>query len=249
MGLASSLSKVLSLTQKIGAYPQTLLPIKFDTGVLDKVFGMEGQLVQINSVSDAKNFVQGALSNLTQGANLINCGIHTLSNYNIFLGQLASGLTVMAARIADEFFDVIMCQINSAVSQIIGGVISIIKAVHDIWTSMVLLWKSLENLYESWTTWSNINFEWKLNEENCIDMYASIVACLLNKLLGEYISSFKHKVISEIDKFGNDLNAQIYDKLNDTRVISQFADRQSFLLKKASLQINGLTKENLLNIT
>jgi len=77
-------------------------------------------------------------------------------------------------------------------------------------------------------------------------MYAAIAGCLLNKFLGPYIEEFTDKVVGKINEVGNNFNNALYEGLQDVNTFSSYANQESFLLKKASLQIKGLTKENLL---
>jgi hypothetical protein len=78
-------------------------------------------------------------------------------------------------------------------------------------------------------------------------MYAAIAGCLLNKFLGPYIEEFTSKVVGKINEVGNDFNDKLYDELQDANVFASYANREAFLLKKASIQMSGLTKENILS--
>ena len=79
-------------------------------------------------------------------------------------------------------------------------------------------------------------------------MYAAIAGCLLNKYLGTYLEDLTSKIVGKINEVGNNFNDALYDSLSDVNTFTSYTKQESFLLKKASIQIKGLTKENLLNI-
>lgn len=113
-------------------------------------------------------------------------------------------------------------------------------------SSVLLLFDIICDTVKSWFDWSNTKIELELQQENCKDMFASIAACFLNKYLGNYLDDFAEKTVSKIKEMGNQLNEEIYEGLQDVNTFSSFAKQESFLLKKAYIQIKGLSKENIL---
>ena len=98
------------------------------------------------------------------------------------------------------------------------------------------------DMLSSWFNWGEANWDFMLDKENCDDMYSAIIACLLNKFLGPFVKKIKENTVGKINKWGEELNQELYEGLSDVNVISDFANREAFLLKKASIQIGGLTK-------
>ena len=84
--------------------------------------------------------------------------------------------------------------------------------------------------------------------QNCSDLLSSIAACFLDKFLGKYIDDFVNNATEKINEMGNDMNNFISEQLEDVNVLADYTNREAFLLKKASLQIKGLTPENLLSL-
>ena len=54
-------------------------------------------------------------------------------------------------------------------------------------------------------------------------MFASIMACFLNKYLGKYLDDFAEKAVGEINKIGNIMNDKLYDELQDINTFSSYA--------------------------
>jgi hypothetical protein len=105
----------------------------------------------------------------------------------------------------------------------------------------------LVDLWKNWTDWADWKFQLNIEKEACMDMYAAIAGCLLNKYLGPYLEEFTDKVVGKINEVGNNFNDALYDSLSDVNTFTSYANQESFLLKKASIQLKGLTKENLLS--
>lgn len=86
-----------------------------------------------------------------------------------------------------------------------------------------------------------------LNKNECIELYSSIAACLLNKFLGPFVDKFTEKVVGGINDVGEEFNNMLFEELQDVNTLSSYINQEAFLLEKASLQMRGLTKENLLS--
>lgn len=148
--------------------------------------------------------------------------------------------------VIDEIYDAISYQISNAVNQVVGSILAVVDALGSLVSSIVSLWEAIVDTVSSWADWSNLKLELELQQENCKDMFASIAACLLNKFLGSYLDEFTEKVVGKINEVGSDFNDKLYDELQDANAFASYAKQEAFLLKKASIQIKGLSKENLL---
>lgn len=250
MGLNSSMQKVLQYTQKINAVldPNKWLSMRLPGGV-GSIFGREtgeGE-TSLGEVLDELNTMAG---DIMTGANLIRCAYLMSKNgaagWGDFLGALSMGVMGAVTAVADTIMDAIYVQISNAVNQIVNLVSSLLDAIFNVWAAMCQIWDALKDLWNKKGEWVDFNLDWALAEENCKDMYAAIGACLLNKFLGPYLDEFKEKATNQINKYGAQLNDLIYEEVADVRTFAAYANQEAFLLKKASLQIKGLTRENLI---
>lgn len=248
MGLASSMRKITSWTNKIvnitsGSQSGTNLP----TNAVTRALGL-GEELGIGSLEEIKDTISQISSGIKKGYTMVRCAVDMFSaDAGLdFLYKLASGLDNAIQEVIDEIFDAVSTQVSIAAQQVIGAITSFIDAIANLINSILLIAEALKELWDSWTTWADWHIDWEYNKDACADMYASIAACLLNKLLGPYLDKFTEKVTGKINEIGNDFNNKLYDELQDVNTFSSYANQESFLLKKASIQMKGLTKENLL---
>ena len=202
------------------------------------------------SLEEIKESISEISGAVNKGYTMVNCAIDlfTTGAGLDFLYKLASGIDNAIQSVIDEIFDAVATQVSLAAQQVIGAVTNLIDSLLNLVNSILLIAESLKELYDSWTDWNNDMIKWQYDKEACADLYASIAACLLNKLLGPYLDKFTEKVTGKINEIGNDFNEKLYDELQDVNTFSSYANQEAFLLKKASIQMKGLTKENLLGI-
>lgn len=249
MSLASSMKKVTSFTNKLlnitsGSQLGTNIP----TNSVMRALGVDGTL-SIGSVEDIQNTISELKDGITNAATFAYCAYNLLSIEGAleFLDRLALGIDSAIASILDQVIDSIATQISMAAQQVIGAFTSLLDALANLVQSVLLIADSLMDLWNSWTDWSNWKFQMNIEKEACMDMYASVAGCLLNKYLGSYLEDFTDKIVGKINEVGNNFNDALYDSLSDVNTFSSYANQEAFLLKKASIQIKGLTKENLLD--
>lgn len=252
MGLNSSMKKLVSYTSKLNNLLDfnKLLSVKVPGAKYTSLFGtsMDEGDGGMTLAEIAKN-VGEIGGDIMTGVNLVNCAFIMskggMQGWKDFLGSMAMGVTSVILSLTDVILDAIAIQIGNAVSQIISTISSVISALYSIWTSILGILDALEELWDNWKT-IKLDIDIELSKENCKDMYAAIAGCLLNKYLGPYLNEFKEKALNAINKYGNDFNNLLYEELSDARTFAAYASQEAFLLKKAELQIKGLTKENLL---
>lgn len=249
MSLASSMGKVTSFTNKLlnitsGSQLGTNIP----TNSVMSALGVDGPL-GLGSAAEIANTVKEMKEGIANAATMAYCAWNLFSIQGAldFLDRVAMGLDSAIASILDQVIDAVATQISMAAQQVIGAFTSLLDALANLVQSVLLIADSLADLWESWTNWSNWKFQMNLEKEACLDMYASIAGCLLNKYLGPYLEEFTDKVVGKINEVGNNFNNALYDSLSDVNTFSSYANQEAFLLKKASIQIKGLTKENLLD--
>ena len=249
MGLSSAMGKIVGLTNKIvGATNPTALGANISSNSFMRVMGISGDL-SFNSLADIKNSISEIKGGIAQGINMAVCSWEMITNPGQildFLDQLATGMAGAIGDMLDQIFDAVAMQISMAVQQVVGAVISLISAFQNMWQSIVLLAEAIIDTVKSWFDWSNSKFSLDLQKENCKDMFAAIAGCMLNKFLGPYLEDFTSKIVGKINEVGNNFNEHLYDGLKDVNTFSSYANQEAFLLKKASIQIKGFSKESLL---
>lgn len=249
MSLASSMKKVTSFTNKLlnitsGSQLGTNIP----TNSVMRALGVDGTL-GLGSVEDIQYTISELKEGITNATTFAYCAYNLLSIEGAldFLDRLANGMDSAIASILDQVIDSIATQISMAAQQVIGAFTSLLDALANLVQTVILIADSLSDLWNSWTDWSNWKFQMNIEKEACMDMYASVAGCLLNKYLGPYLEDFTDKVVGKINEVGNNFNDALYDSLSDVNTFTSYANQEAFLLKKASIQIKGLTKENLLD--
>ena len=247
MGLNSSMQKLLNYTQKVN---DVLNPNKW---LSMRVPGIKGGLFKreegegISTLGDLLNEINTSVGDIMTGVNIAYCAV-TMggAGYADFIGKLATGVVGAITAVADTIMDAIYIQISNAVNQIVNLISGFLDMIFNVWSSICQIYDAMCNWWDSFGDFFDFNFDNILAKQNCSDMYAAIGACLLNKFLGPYLDEFKEKATDAINKHGKKMNDIIYEELADARTFVAYANQEAFLLKKAALQINGLTRENLI---
>lgn len=249
MGLASSMGKITSYTNKLlnitrGSQLGTNIP----TNSVTRALGVDGPL-GLGSIQDISNTIKELHQGISNAATMAYCAynLFTIEGGLEFLDRLALGMDSAIASILDQVIDAVATQISMAAQQVIGAFTSLLDALANLVQSVLLIADVLVDLWKNWTDWGDWKFQLNIEKEACMDMYAAIAGCLLNKYLGPYLEEFTDKVVGKINEVGNNFNDALYDSLSDVNTFTSYANQESFLLKKASIQLKGLTKENLLS--
>lgn len=175
-----------------------------------------------------------------------------------------------ATAVVDQVVGAVVGQVTAAISQVLGAIHGVLDAIQNMINSILLIADALKDLWDSWTNWADWKWSLDIESQSCEDMFTSIAGCLMNQFLGskfdkllgkvtgkisgfgdkigDSITDFGDKITGKVNKLGNAVNSSIYEELSDVNAFSSYANQESFLLKKASLQIRGLTKENLLGM-
>lgn len=249
MGLNSGMAKIVSFTNSIVGFSSVAAThANIPNNTFLRIMGISEDL-PISSLSDIKETISDIKEGITQGVNIIRCAYNLASTKQglEFLSQMALGSVGIIGAITDQVITAVSVQISMAASQIVGTISNVITAFQNLVSSVMLLTEAIKDIYDSWTSWSKIKIQLELDEDECKNMYAAIAGCLLNKFLGSYIEDFTSSLVGKINEIGNNFNDALYDGLQDANVFASYANQEAFLLKKASIQMKGLTKENLLN--
>lgn len=250
MGLLSSMGKVVNFTNKlIGVTNPQFSHANVSVGSWGRILGL-GDSLSFNSLSDIRQSISDIKGAISQTVTTAACLKYMLwdnpAEMLNFLDQLATGVMGAIGSVVDQIIDAISFQISNAVSQVVGAIVSLVGALQSLWESILLLTEIIIDTVKSWGEWGELSLELDLQKENCKDMFASIAGCYLNKFLGSYLDEFAEKAVNQINTIGTEFNNILYDELQDVNTFSSYARQESFLLKKAAIQIKGLSKENIL---
>lgn len=249
MSINSQMQKIVNFSSKIvGALNYKSVGINIPSNNFFKALGIQGDL-SFNSLTDVMYSLQELKQGAATGYNMFVCA-YTIgtswSQFSSFLGQLMDGVVGAMSSCVDQIWDAIACQITGVITQVVNSFLNIIDAFQSLITSVVLLMDSIKNFVLGLGELAHMKWETSLKQEQCRNFFASIAACFLNKYLGPYLDQFTNKAVEEINKVGGDINNLLYEELQDVNVFASYAKKEAFLMKKASLQINGLTPSNLL---
>ena len=255
MGLLQAMGKITSFTNQIvNTISGTGSSFGFGTNIPTNsalsVLGITEDL-SFNSIGDIKNSINSIIGGVSRGVTMVKCAydMFSLDNGLDFLLKLASAMDNAIQTVIDQIFDAVATQVAIACQQIIGTVINFINAIANLINSVLAIADAIKKLWNSWTNWGEWKWEFNLENDSCSDMFAAIAGCLLNKFLGPYLDEFTNKIVGKINEVGNNINDKLYDEFQDVNMFSSYANQEAFLLKKASIQLQGFSKESILGVS
>lgn len=216
-----------------------ILNVKIPTFSLSQGFNYEG----VKSLGGIVGSVVDSTQNLLQGARLAYCAGKMLTNPGMMLNVLSTlGNSIIAAatEIASRLAGLVNGQITQALSQISGSIQNIVGNIFGFLGSIVDLYKSIVDLVDAISNIGLGNWDDFMAEEDCEYIFAAIAACMLNKLLGSKLQELEQKISSKIIQTGSSLNSVIADSLADVNSVSSYLERETFMMEKATKQINGI---------
>lgn len=223
----------------IGGGNKGLFNIKIPTFSLSQGFDSQG----VKSIGGVVNSVVDSAQNLLQGARLAYCLGTMITNPAMFLGMLdtlANSAVAAAADMASRIASLVKGQITQALSQITGTITGLINNVLGFLNSILNLYDSILNLIESLKNIGNWDWEDFMAEEDCEYIFAMMAACMLNKFLGSKLQELEQKISNKIIETGSQLNSAIAENLADVNTVSSYIERETFMMNKATKQINGI---------
>lgn len=231
MGFLDSIQSAVGVTINARAN----LGIDVPNGIVNNILGFVEEETDIDIV--------GAINDLSLYAKLLYCfGTVMTSPQSMFniLSGMAVNLAGTLAQAMGEVMEALMMQIDMAITTTLGTVSNAINAVLSLIDSIVSIVKVLANLPKLFVLGGLDIKAFLLSREACEEVLASILACLLNKFFGDPIETFKNKLIGKINEYGYTANQALVDEFADINVISAYVQQESFLLTKASYQMEGL---------
>ena len=203
--------------------------------------GFETSSVQ--SLGEMATSVVSSAQNLIQVGKLAYCVGKMIANPSMALGvldTLTNNVLAAATQIATRLAGLIKGQISMAIGQVIGSVISLVDSVFGFLGSIADFIKAIKDFVEIISNLGLGDWDDFMAEEDCEYIFATIAACMLNKLLGNKLQELENKLSSEIIEAGDKMNSVIADQLSDVNSVSSYLERERFMMQKATKQINGI---------
>lgn len=208
-------------------------------------FSLNGgfQNISASSLGQITDSVIASAQNLMQGARLIYCLGYMITNPKMMLGVLSilgNNILAAATQMATRLADLIKGQITQALSQITGAITSLVGNIFSFLSAIVDLIKAIADAVSNLFKMGELDWGDFMAEEDCQYIFAAMAACMLNKLLGNKLQDLERKISGEIIKTGTELNSAIAENLADVNTVSSYVERETFLMNKATKQLNGL---------
>lgn len=157
------------------------------------------------------------------------------------LSTLMENLGAAVAEMVSAVLEAVSIQIEEALGNIIHTVGSLINSVLSLVNAVGSLVNALLSLRENWTIQGNKWHDERISNEYCEAMMSTLLACLLNKLVGDPIEKLKNRLVDRIDEWGGSINSAIQDELEDTQILSNYIGHEACLIGTAAAQIQGLS--------
>lgn len=230
MGFLGSIQSTLG----IGINARANLGLNMPDSMMNGILGYIEEETDINVVE--------AINDLSLYAKLLYCFGATFSfeSWGNILSGMAGNLAGTLAQVMGEIMSALMLQVDMAINTVIGTVTNAINAVLSLIDAVVSIIRVLANLPKLLEVGGLEIQKFLLSREACEEVIASILACLLNKFFGDPLEVFKNKMIDKINEYGYTANQALVDEFADINVISAYVQQESFLLTKASYQMEGL---------
>ncbi|MBQ7820506.1 MAG: hypothetical protein IJ341_12530 [Bacteroidales bacterium] len=227
------------LTSIITGNKGSLLNVKLPVFSLSQGFSSS----QYTSLGGVVSSITNSAQNLLQGARLAYCAGKMLTNPGMVLNMLdilGNSMLAAATEIASRLAGLIKGQITQALSQITGSISGLVNNIFGFINSVLDLYDAILNIIDSLTNIGWNDWEDFMSEEDCEYIFAMIAACMLNKFLGSKLQKLEQKLSNKIIETGSQLNSEIAENLADVNTVSSYIERETFMMNKATKQLNGL---------
>ena len=237
-------SPLSALTRAISGGGKGLLNIRVPS------FGNNFSLGTSNvaSIGELATSITNSASNLIKAANMVYCAGQMITNPGMLLNVLdmvGNNLLAAATDMASRLFAICKGQITQALSQITGSIQGLVNNALGFLGSILDLCEAIGDLIESLKNIGVNDYDIFMSKEDCEYMFASLAACMLNKMLGSKLQKLEQKIAGKITEVGQDLNSAIASELADVNTMSSYLERERFMMEKATKQIKGV--DSLLN--
>lgn len=221
-------------------------PKKTDVKVPEKVTWQEAMLEEgselAETIMDKAMNVIASSEKLSQMANMAYCVGRAITNPTMLLNSLSMvGNNILAAtlQMAERIVNVAYAQICEALGQFTSAITNLLNSALNFINSMIGVLDAILGLFKKIDAREAASHQISMSDEDCEYMFASMAACMLNKLLGSKLRKLEEKITNKITDTGQKLNSAIAEELADVNSMSANIDRQTAMMKKAERQIKG----------
>lgn len=243
-----SLGAVTSIANKINGVTRdavngSLFNVKIPSNNVTQIMGLDG--TNISSIGGAVDAVRKAAQTVVQGLRMAGCVVSTLANpksaLNV-LNQIGGMLATYAIQFANDVVNAIGAQIKQLIAQSLGTAMGAVSAVFGLLTSIANLVDAIIDIFDNFKDLGFSKRKFWLDQEDCEAMFAMVAACYMNKLFGSKLEKFKQKTLDKITETGQDINQHLADELADVNTVSNYMQRESFMLNKATAQLRAASR-------
>lgn len=211
----------------------------FHLNVNSSVLGFEGE--SINAVSEGAKAITdiiGRANQLVHTAYCIGEAITHPAMLKNILDRIGGNLAATALDIATRICDCIGGQIQGMFSTVAGTVLNVVNSVLSFLNSILGLVEQLEEIWKRLMNLGKQSFYKFMAQEDCEFMLAQMSMCMLNKLFGDKLTKMEQKVTKAVSEQGQKMNSALADSLADTNSLANYVKHESFMVDKATQQLN-----------
>lgn len=196
-----------------------------------------------DSVERALVEIAGDIAFQNKTATAIYCAGVGLANIDAIFGMLnnvACNLCGVMAQILNNVMSAVQMQINIAVDTVIGSVGKLIDSVLELINGILRLTDTLLGVPQALRDAAIRKMNDRTAADKCMDMIADILACMLNRYVGDPLMKFQNRIIDKIHETGFTMNQALADEFADVNILSNYILQESFMLNKCNLLAEGL---------
>lgn len=181
------------------------------------------------------------IGDIAQLAHTAYCALEVINHPQMLLNvldRIGGQLVAVAMDMASRILNVLEGQIDQFIGHLFGTAINVISSVLSFLNSLLNLAEALINIYNSLKNLANKSFDNFMTQEQCEFMMAQMAMCMLNRMFGDKLKKFEDKITGKIIETGSSINKKLVDELASTNDIANFMKQESFMIDKASNQLN-----------
>lgn len=188
-------------------------------------------------LSDMSHYI-GNLNQLVHTAYCIGQAITNPMMLLNVLDQIGGNLMATAVDMASKVVNCISGQITGMFNTIAGTVLNVLNSVLSFLNSIENLVDALLQVFNRLRQGGLTSFYKFMSQEDCEFMLAQMAMCMMNKLFGDKLTKLENKVTNAITEKGQKLNQALTNQLADTNSMANFVRHESFMVDKATAQLN-----------
>lgn len=236
----SKLSKIVKLTES--AVTGHIGNVKIPKVIIGSSLGIEAE--EVTTIEGLLSSVKQSAQNLIQITKQIAClkylGTDPGHVAASLLGGMAGSIANVASTLAMQIVTAFSTQISIAIDQILGTATGVITTIANLLVAIKNLAQAISAIPDKFRELGNFNVNWLMSREECEAMFANIAACYMMKFLNKTkLFDTVNKITNKINEYGSEMNEEIANELNDVNVMNNYIQKESFMLNKASIQMNN----------